>query len=93
MPKIAFYKNFWFFFYVYDLRERRHVHVEAQKGRFRNPAKIWFENGVEVAEPGNLSKKELRLLANIISKNIDVLNKQFDTYIRTGKVKPVKLDY
>ncbi len=52
MPKIAYYKNFWFFFYVYDLRERRHVNVEAQKGRFRNPPKIWFENGVEVAESG-----------------------------------------
>ncbi len=41
----------------------------------------------------NLSKKELGLLVNVISKNIDVLNKQFDSYIRNGKVKPIKLAY
>ncbi|MCY7351268.1 MAG: DUF4160 domain-containing protein [Cytophagaceae bacterium] len=59
MPKIAVYKFFSFFFYAYDLAERRHVHVEAKKGRFRQPAKIWIEGKVEVFESGNLSQSEL----------------------------------
>ena len=91
MPKIAFYKFMTFFFYAFDLRERRHVHVEVKKGKNRNPAKIWFENGIVVAEKGNLNKRELNLAVKLISSNLDLFNKQFNSFIHKGKIKPVQL--
>jgi hypothetical protein len=91
MPKIAQFKYFVFFFYAFDLTERRHVHVEAKQGRFRKPAKIWIENGVEVFEPGNLSQTQLNEVCRVIDKNIDTLNKQFEQFVAGKKVKLVTL--
>lgn len=92
MPKIALYKFFSFFFYAYDLAERRHVHVEAKKGRFRKPAKIWIEGKVEVFEPGNLSQSELNEVCRVVERNLDELNRQFDRFARGVKIRLLNLN-
>ena len=44
MPKIAFYKYFTFFIYMYDLlNEPLHLHVAKEKGNRTYAAKIWIE--------------------------------------------------
>lgn len=91
MPKIALYKFFSFFFYAYDLAERRHVHVEAKKGRFRKPAKIWIEGGVEVFDAGNLTQSELNEVCKVIERNLESLNHQFDQFARGKKVRLLNL--
>ena len=87
MPKIAIFKQFVFFFYAFDLSERRHVHVEAKKGRFRKPAKIWIEHGVEVFDAGNLTRAELNEVCRVVEENLDALNSQFEKFIAGQKVK------
>lgn len=57
MPKILIYKYLYFFFYAGDISERGHVHVVNTKSMKSNPAKIWFENGIEVFENGSLTSR------------------------------------
>jgi hypothetical protein len=67
------------------------VHVEIKKGRYRFPAKIWIENGIEIAERSNLSDKQLVTAIKLISNNLNKINLQFDNFVKTGKVKAVQL--
>jgi len=53
--------------YSGDLIEnRKHVHVEARKGKFRRTAKFWIEPDIELVDSGNFSKKEINELRKII---------------------------
>jgi hypothetical protein len=91
MPKIAIYKYLVFFIYAYDLNERRHLHIEARKGKRRYSAKVFIENGIEVIEKGNLSDSEINLSVKLIEKNFKLINKQIDHYLAGKKLKPIEL--
>lgn len=48
MPKLLIINQYVFLIYSSDLAEnRKHVHVESKKGRFRRTAKFWLEPNVK----------------------------------------------
>lgn len=91
MPKIAFYKHFTFFIYMYDLlNEPLHLHVAKEKGNRTYAAKIWIET-LEFAERGNFSQKELNLIRKLVENNREYLTSQCEKAKRGEKVKFAEL--
>ncbi|MEO8148723.1 MAG: DUF4160 domain-containing protein [Bacteroidia bacterium] len=73
MPRIAYYKYFTFFIYMYDLlNEPLHLHVVKEKGNRAYAAKIWLDS-LEFAESGSLSQKEVNLVQKLVGKNKEML--------------------
>ncbi len=91
MPKIAYYYGFTFFFYSYDLLERRHVHVAANKHGFNYSAKFWLEPHVEVFEAGELSQKEIREITKAIENNLDRIEEQILRFKNGLKVETFEI--
>jgi len=70
MPKLLTIKKYIFLIYPSDLSEKRkHVHIEARKGRFRKSAKFWLEPVIELAAPGDFNRKEITEVTKIIKEN------------------------
>ena len=68
MPKVAYYKYFWFYIVSYDLKERLHLHVGNTRTRKGKDAKIWIDTA-EIFSKGDLTKEELSLCCKLIEKN------------------------
>jgi hypothetical protein len=90
MPKIAWYKSFYFFFVAFDLTERQHLHVSNSKKGFNSSAKIWLDD-FSIFEMGDLTKAELNEIQKVVQTNIITLKKQIETYEAKGKVKIIEL--
>ncbi len=91
MPKILVYKDIWIFiFYVTDIYEnKKHVHV-GKKDTF-DLCKIWIDQEVEIAKPGELStKQQNEVLAIAKQYQMDLL-KQWDKFIAGEKLQIIKI--
>lgn len=66
MPKLVKYGKYVFLIYSADLSEnRKHIHVEARKGRFRKSAKFWLEPDVELGDSGDFTIRELKIILRL----------------------------
>ena len=69
-PKLVKYGKYVFLIYSSDLSEnRKHIHVETGKGRFRKSAKFWLEPDVELVDSGDFTIRELKIIIKIINEN------------------------
>jgi hypothetical protein len=63
MPKLVKHGKYVFLIYSSDLSEnRKHIHVEAGKGRFRKSVKFWLEPDVELVDSGDFTIRELKII-------------------------------
>ena len=68
-----------------DLSEKRkHIHIEARKGRFRKSAKFWLEPEIELVDPGDFRKKEINELLNLVKANKAIIESQIRKFL-SGK--------
>ncbi len=92
MPKLLIFKNLVFLIYSIDLAEnRKHIHIESRKGRFRRTAKFWLEPEIRLVEAGNFSKEEIRKIKKLIEQHKDLLIKQIDAFAKGEKIKTIKI--
>lgn len=92
MPKLLILKKYIFLIFSADLSEKRkHIHIEARKGRFRKSAKFWLEPDLELVDSGDFNKKELNELMKIIKENEFIIVNQIDKFLSGKKIKTIKL--
>lgn len=92
MPKLLIIKKYIFIIYSADLSEKRkHIHVEARKGRFRRSAKFWLEPEIKSVDTGDFNEKEINELMKIIKENEFILINQINRFLSGKKIKTVKL--
>lgn len=92
MPKLLIINQYVFLIYSSDLAEnRRHVHVESKKGRFRRTAKFWLEPQIKVVEKGGFPGTELKKIENLIKENIKLLHEQIEKFGKGQKIKTIKI--
>lgn len=65
-----------FYFYSYDCREPRHMHVD------RGPlsAKLWLDPDVRIADNVGYSRRELREIERIAREHVEELRNAWDTF-------------
>ncbi|MCI0448342.1 MAG: DUF4160 domain-containing protein [Chlorobi bacterium] len=92
MPKLLIVRQYVFLIYSSDLAEnRKHVHVESRKGRFRQTAKFWLEPKVALVDKGGFSKTELKNIEKLIKENLNLLNRQIEKFANGIKIKTIKI--
>ena len=64
------------YFYSYDCREPRHMHVDREN----LSAKFWLDPDVSVIENLGYSRRELRDIERIIRDNLELLRNEWDTH-------------
>jgi hypothetical protein len=90
MPKLLIIRKYVFLIYSSDISEnRKHIHVESKKGRFRATAKFWLEPKIELVDKGNFNKAELKKIEKLIKENRELLIKQIDKFTKGIKVKTI----
>jgi len=90
MPKLLIVGGYIFVIYSADIAEnRRHIHIESKKGRFRKSAKFWLEPKIELVDKGNFQIKEISFIKKIIVENINILNAQIDKFLSGKKVEVI----
>jgi hypothetical protein len=72
-----------FYFYSYDCREPRHMHVDREN----MSAKIWLDPVVSLAENHGYNRKELREIERTATENLDILRNEWDAFC-DGNAKP-----
>lgn len=65
-----------FYFYSYDCRERRHMHVDRE----RFSAKLWLDPDVAPADDHGFGRQELRSIERIARANLEVLRHEWDAF-------------
>jgi hypothetical protein len=65
-----------FYFYSYDCKERRHMHVD----RDDLSAKLWLDPDIRVAENLGYSRRELRRVEQIARENLKVLRNEWNAF-------------
>jgi hypothetical protein len=65
-----------FYFYSYDCREPRHMHVD------REPlsAKLWLDPDVRIADNVGYSRRELREIERIARDHVEELRNAWDDF-------------
>ncbi len=92
MPKLLIINQYVFLIYSSDLAEnRKHVHVESKKGRFRRTAKFWLEPHIKIVDRGGFSLTELKKIENLIKENIKLLKVQIEKFGKGQKIKTIKI--
>lgn len=92
MPKLLIINRYVFLIYSGDLAEnRKHVHVECRKGRFRYTAKFWLEPNVKLVDKGGFKAQELKKIEKLIKENIKLLNRQIENFAAGKKIKTIKI--
>lgn len=92
MPKLLIIQSYLFVLYSADVAEnRRHVHVESKKGRFRVSAKFWLEPKIEVVNKGNFHQGEINKIMKLIKEHEALLNSQIDKFLKGKNVKIIKI--
>ncbi len=70
---------------------RKHIHVEAKKGRFRKSAKFWLEPDNEMVEPGDFTNIELNFIKKVILENRMAIINQIENFLSGKKIKIITL--
>jgi len=65
-----------FYFYSYDCKELRHMHVDREN----MSAKFWLDPDVSLAENHDYSRKELRDIERITRENLEKLRDEWDNF-------------
>lgn len=65
-----------FYFYSYDCREPRHMHVDRE----RLSAKLWLDPEVRIAENLGYGRQELREVERIARQNTNLLRSEWDAF-------------
>lgn len=92
MPKLLIIRKYIFLIFSADLSEKRkHIHIEARKGRFRKSAKFWIEPEIELVDAGDFNKKEVNELINIVKDHKLIIKNQIDKFLSGKKIKTIKL--
>ncbi len=92
MPKLLIINQYVFLIYSSDLAEnRKHVHVESKKVRYRRTAKFWLEPFIEVVDKGGFSATELKKIEKLIKENIKLLKEQIEKFGKGQKIKTIKI--
>ena len=65
-----------FYFYSYDCREPRHMHVDREK----LSAKLWLDPYVRIAENRGYGREELREVERIARQPIGLLRNEWDEF-------------
>lgn len=92
MPKLLIINQYVFLIYSSDLAEnRKHVHIESKKGRFRRTAKFWLEPKIQVVDKGGFSHNELKKIEKLIKENIKLLNEQIEKFGKGQRIRTIKL--
>jgi hypothetical protein len=92
LPKLLIISKYIFLVFSADLSEKRkHIHVEARKGRFRKSAKFWIEPEIEIVDSGDFSKREINELQKLIKINKSIIENQIDKFLSGKKIKTIKL--
>ncbi len=65
-----------FYFYSYDCRERRHMHVDREDCS----AKFWIDPDVTLADNHGYSRSELRDIERIARDNLEALRNEWDRF-------------
>ena len=65
-----------FYFYSYDCREPRHMHVDRENRR----AKFWLDPDVALAENHGYQRTELREIERILRENLENLRNEWDAF-------------
>ena len=76
MPTALRYGPYRFYFYSYDCREPRHMHVDREK----LSAKLWLDPDVRIAENLGYSRQELRELERIARQHSELLRGKWDEF-------------
>lgn len=69
-----------FYFYPYDCREPRHMHVDREN----LSVKLWLDPDVRVAENLGYSRHELRVIERLARENLEVLRYEWDNFCQGG---------
>lgn len=69
-----------FYFYPYDCREPRHMHVDREN----LSVKLWLDPDVRVAENLGYSRHELRVIERLARENLEVLRYEWGNFCRGG---------
>lgn len=92
MPKLLIINKYVFLIYSSDLAEnRKHIHVESRKGRFRKTAKFWLEPSIKLVDSGDFSKSELKKIEQLIKENVNLLHEQIKKFAKGIKVRTIKI--
>ncbi|MCE7990114.1 MAG: DUF4160 domain-containing protein [Caldilinea sp. CFX5] len=67
-----------FYFYPYDCREPRHMHVDREN----LSAKLWLDPDIRIAENLGYSRHELRVIERLARENLEVLRNEWDDFCR-----------
>jgi hypothetical protein len=65
-----------FYFYSYDCRERRHMHVD----RDDLSAKFWLDPDVSLADNHGFSRQELRDIERLVRDHLEALRNAWDAF-------------
>lgn len=65
-----------FYFYSYDCREPRHMHVDRE----RLSAKLWLDPDVRIAENLGYDRRELREIERIARQQVELLRSEWDEF-------------
>lgn len=65
-----------FYFYSYDCREPRHMHVDREK----LSVKLWLDPDVRIAENLGYSRQELREIERIARRHVALLRSEWDEF-------------
>ena len=78
MPVIFRYKGFRFFFYSNEGNPREPLHVHVRNGD--GDAKFWLHPTVQLADSSGFDSKTLRELAEVVEKNITLIERTWNEY-------------
>lgn len=76
MPTILRFGPYRFYFFAYDCRERRHVHVDHDNFS----AKFWLDPQIALAHNHGFSNRELRDIERVIQNNLETLRNEWDSF-------------
>jgi hypothetical protein len=89
MPKILIFKDWIFIIYATDVNENR-MHVHVGKKATIELCKIWLEPKVEIAKPGELTKKQQNEVLEIAKKYKNQLIQQWIDFMNGKSIEIIK---
>jgi len=91
MPKVLIFNDCWIFI-IWDTDQnenKKHVHVG--KKATVNLCKIWIDDVVEIAKPGDLTIKQQKELLDVAKKYQKQLIQQWDNFMIGKTIKTIKV--
>lgn len=89
MPKVLIFNDWIFIIYATDVNENR-MHVHVGKRSTIELCKIWLEPKVEIAKPGELTKKHQNEVLEITKKYKNQLIQQWVDFMKGKSIEIIK---